>query len=70
MAVDVQKTGAVFGLIDHVVVPDFVVKRASGHGSSLGFGISGCVWNCKKGPRISEAKANNQPRGRCECKAR
>jgi len=24
-----------FGLIDHVVVPDFVVKRASGHGSSL-----------------------------------
>jgi hypothetical protein len=30
-------------LIDHVVVPDFVVKRASGHGSSLGFGISG-VW--------------------------
>ena len=35
MAVDVQKAGAVFGLIDQVVVPDFVVKRASGHGSSL-----------------------------------
>ena len=33
MAVDIQKAGAVIGLIDHMVIPDFVVKCASGHGS-------------------------------------
>jgi hypothetical protein len=35
MAVDIQKAGAVFGLVDNVIVPDLVVKRARSHGSSF-----------------------------------
>jgi hypothetical protein len=38
MTVNIQKAGAVSGLIYQMVVPDFVVKRASGHGASYDVG--------------------------------
>ena len=38
VAVDVQQAGAVFGLLDDVCVPDFVIERLGRHGSYL--------WKC------------------------
>jgi hypothetical protein len=41
MAVDVEEAGAVFGLMDDVVVPDLVIEGTrSGHGSHLWFGMA------------------------------
>ena len=41
VTVDIEQTGAVFGLMGDVGIPDFVIKRFGGHGSSpicRGFG--------------------------------
>ena len=38
VAIDIQKTSAVFGLLDDVCVPDFVIERLGRHGSYL--------WKC------------------------
>jgi hypothetical protein len=30
MAIDVEQAGAIIGLVDQMVIPDFVVQRAGG----------------------------------------
>jgi hypothetical protein len=58
MAVDVQKAGAIGGLIYQMIVPDFVVKRTSGHGSSLRVGIFGIGDAGRGAPKRSAARKN------------
>ncbi len=46
MAVDIQKAGAIFGLMDDVIVPDLVIECTRSHGSHLFIGWLGKgVWS-------------------------